>query len=147
LHRAFSVFIFNCRGDLLIQQRSREKMLWGGFWSNACCSHPRVGESLENGAARRIVEELGVACGLRFIYRFTYHAAYEDVGSEREVCSVFIGVCDDLPVPSANEISEFRFVGVDDLVREVKEFREGFTPWFLLELDELRVRDILWRTS
>lgn len=143
LHRAFSVWIANCRGEVLITRRANCKMLWGGFWSNACCSHPRVGETLENAAARRMVEELGIACGLRFVYKFMYSAAFEDVGSEREVCSVFVGVCNDLPGCDIDEISEYRFIGIEDLAREVADFPKRFTPWFLREFEELRRRNFV----
>lgn len=140
LHRAFSIFIFNSRNELLIQKRAEGKMLWGGFWSNSCCSHPRRGESLENAAARRIVEELGIACGLRRVYKFLYSAEFGNEGSEREVCSVFVGRCDDEPVLNFDEVEEFRWVDVEELLREVLVSPELYTPWFKMELAELRRR-------
>lgn len=138
LHRAFSVFIFNSKDELLIQKRAEGKMLWGGFWSNSCCSHPRKGEAIEDAASRRIVEELGIACGLRYVYKFRYAAGFEDVGSEKEVCSVFVGWCDDEPVLDLDEVSEFRWISSEDLFREVLEDCDRFTPWFLQEIEELK---------
>ena len=88
LHRAFSVFIFNDAGELLIQQRAADKRLWPSFWSNSCCSHPRAGEAIDDAAERRCQQELGIAASLTFLYKFEYQAAYEDIGSERELCSV-----------------------------------------------------------
>ncbi len=143
LHRAFSIHIFNSRGELLIHRRAEEKLLWGGFWSNSCCSHPRRGEDLEDAAARRIVEELGIACSLRRIYKFRYAEEFEDVGWEREVCSVFVGRCDDEPVADPDEISEVRWIGVLELLEDVEVYPEKYTPWFKMELMELRRRNLL----
>lgn len=138
LHRAFSVFIFNSKGELLIQKRAEGKMLWPGFWSNSCCSHPRRGEEIENAASRRIVEELGIACGLRYVYKFRYMAQFEDEGSEREICSVFVGKCDDDVVVDSEEISDFCWIGVNELFRDVFSNPEKYTSWFLKELEELK---------
>jgi len=143
LHRAFSIWILNSCGEVLIARRAGCKMLWGGFWSNSCCSHPRVGESLEGACVRRTVEELGISCALDFVYKFMYSARFGDVGSEREVCSVFVGVCDDLPMLDVDEVSEFRFVSLESLVEEVRVFQGRFTPWFLVELVELLKRRAL----
>lgn len=138
LHRAFSVFIFNSKGELLIQKRADGKMLWPGFWSNSCCSHPRRGEEIEDAASRRIVEELGIACGLRYVYKFRYAAAFDDVGSEREVCSVFVGRCDDEVVVDDCEVSDFRWISAEELFRDVVVNGEKYTPWFRMELGEMR---------
>ncbi len=143
LHRAFSVFIFNSKGELLIQRRAHEKMLWGGFWSNSCCSHPRRGEEIEDAAARRIVEELGIACSLRYVYKFRYNAGFENIGSEREVCSVFVGLCDNEPIVDMDEISDFRWVRISELFYDVSENAGKYTPWFLEELEELKKRGCL----
>jgi len=143
LHRAFSVHIFNSRGELLIHRRAMEKMLWGGFWTNSCCSHPRRGESLENGVARRVVEELGIACSLKCIYKFRYAERFEEVGSEREVCSVFVGTCDDEPVVDPEEIIEVKWIGCEELLEDIGINPEKYTPWFKLELEELGRRNLL----
>lgn len=140
LHRAFSVFIFNTKGELLIQKRADEKMLWPGFWSNSCCSHPRRDEDIMDAAARRIVEELGIACSLNFIYKFNYAASFEDIGSEREACHVFSGICDDEIVANDDEISDFRWIRICDLLEDASANPQKYTPWFLKELAELRKR-------
>ena len=80
LHRAFSVFLFNPEGKILLQQRSQNKMLWGGYWANSCCSHPRHGENTDDAAIRRIQEELGVNCELQYLYKFVYHAEFGEIG-------------------------------------------------------------------
>jgi len=143
LHRAFSIFIFNGRGELLIQQRARGKMLWPGFWSNSCCSHPRRGEEIENAVARRLVEECGIACGLRYVYKFKYSAQFNKAGSENEVCSVFVGRCDDEVVVDPDEVESFRWVKIEDLLRDILENPEKYTPWFKMEIEELKKRNLL----
>ena len=80
LHRAFSIFIFNSNNELLLQQRHTDKRLWGAFWSNSCCSHPRKGESYPQATVRRLKEELGLDTKLRYLYRFQYQASFGDKG-------------------------------------------------------------------
>ena len=91
LHRAFSLFIFNARGELLMQRRHASKRLWPGFWSNSCCSHPRQGETMEDAVQRRCEQELGFRTPLNYLYKFEYHARFGDLGSEHELCSVYVG--------------------------------------------------------
>lgn len=138
LHRAFSVFLFNRRGELLLQQRSADKPLWPLFWANSCCSHPRRGETVEAAAARRIGEELGVAAELRFLYKFKYHAGFGEAGSERELCWVFAGYHDGAVEPHPEEIAAWRYVAPAALDREIAEAPERFTPWLKLEWAEIR---------
>jgi isopentenyl-diphosphate delta-isomerase len=138
LHRAFSVFIFNRRGELLLQRRADEKRLWPGFWSNSCCSHPRRGERLEEAAARRLEEELGIAAELVYLYTFRYHARYSDAGSEREVCSVFVGRSDGPVRANRREIAEWRWIAPADLEAELARDPEAFTPWMKLEWPEVK---------
>jgi isopentenyl-diphosphate delta-isomerase len=138
LHRAFSAFLFNADGELLLQQRAETKRLWPGYWSNSCCSHPRRGESMETATQRRLEEELNLAADLRFVYKFRYQATYGDLGSEHELCHVFLGRIGDDVRPNAEEISAIRFVSADTLHRELSESPERFTPWFKLEWDALK---------
>src|SRR5258708_34152224 len=91
LHRAFSLLIFNDAGELLLQQRSASKRLWPLYWSNSCCSHPRRAETMEAAIHRRLYEELGLRCPLRFLFKFQYQAQFDETGAENELCSVFIG--------------------------------------------------------
>src|ERR1700728_5468992 len=83
LHRAFSLLIFNGSGELLIQQRSASKRLWPLYWSNSCCSHPRVAESMEAAIHRRLYEELGLRCPLQFLFKFHYEAQFDENGAEK----------------------------------------------------------------
>lgn len=138
LHRAFSVFLFNPDGELLLQQRSKTKRLWPGYWSNSCCSHPRRGESMSIATARRLDDELNVATELSYVYKFGYQADYGDAGAEHELCHVFLGRLQDMPVANESEIAALRFISVADLEREFSENPGGFTPWFKMEWEALR---------
>jgi isopentenyl-diphosphate delta-isomerase type 1 len=89
LHRAFSLFIFNHRGELLLQQRAPSKPLWPLFWSNSCCSHPRRAETMEAAIHRRLIEELGVRCPMQFLFKFQYLAQFDATHAEHEMCSVY----------------------------------------------------------
>src|SRR5207237_3693601 len=91
LHRAFSLFVFDQAGRVLLQRRAADKRLWPLYWSNSCCSHPRQGEKMQDSIHRRLFQELQLRCELHFLYKFQYHARFKDVGSERELCSVYIG--------------------------------------------------------
>ncbi|MEE9253833.1 MAG: isopentenyl-diphosphate Delta-isomerase [Pseudomonadales bacterium] len=133
LHRAFSLFIFNARGELLLQQRSGEKRLWPRYWSNSCCSHPRRGESMEQAIHRRLHQELGVDAELEHLFKFQYTAQYEDAGSERELCWVYAGRTDAQPEVNRAEIEAWRFVSAKTLEAELDASPGRFTPWFKME--------------
>jgi isopentenyl-diphosphate delta-isomerase len=137
LHRAFSIFVFNSGGDVLLQKRSADKPLWPMYWSNACCSHPRSGESMEVAVRRRMREELGVDCPLTFLYKFEYQAAYEDIGSERELCSVYIGESDGPFDPNRAELADLRFFPRDELAAMLAQQPLSFTPWFKMEWERI----------
>ncbi len=134
LHRAFSLLIFNARGELLLQQRSASKRLWPLFWSNSCCSHPRRSESMEKAIQRRLFEELGVRCPLHYLFKFQYQAQFDETGAENELCSVFIGRCTDSVKINNEEILAWRWVSPGALQAEMAaDEGTGFTPWFKIE--------------
>jgi isopentenyl-diphosphate delta-isomerase len=137
LHRAFSLFVFNAMGELLLQKRSADKRLWPLFWSNSCCSHPRKGESMEVATRRRLQEELDIHAELEFVYKFSYRAQFGEQGAENELCSVFLGRTDQTYSANANEIAEARFVSIDALSNELQTNPEEFTPWFKMEWERL----------
>lgn len=140
LHRAFSLFVFNAEGELLLQQRSDKKRLWPLFWSNSCCSHPRVGEVLDEAVARRARQELGIACEPEYVYRFDYHARFGSEGSERELCSVFLARSLNEVAPNPHEIAATRFITAAELDREFEQSPDRFTPWFRMEWEALKDR-------
>jgi isopentenyl-diphosphate delta-isomerase len=134
LHRAFSLLIFNGRGELLLQQRSPRKRLWPLYWSNSCCSHPRRAESMDIATRRRLLEELGIGCDLKFLFKFQYHAQFDATGAEHELCSVFIGRSDSLPRINSEEIADWRWVAPEVLQAEMARAESPrYTPWFMLE--------------
>ena len=139
LHRAFSVFIFNPAGDVLLQRRSRQKLLWPNYWSNACCSHPRAGEDTAAAACRRLEQELGVATTLTFLYKFIYQARYQNIGSEHELCWVWVGLSDTDPIiANSNEVAEWHFLPVRELETQLIKTPDAFTPWLKLEWPRIR---------
>ncbi len=133
LHRAFSLFIFNANGELLMQKRAQGKRLWPGFWSNSCCSHPRNGEDTDAAAERRLWEELSQRAELSFVYKFEYKASYEDRGTEHELCWVYVGRSNDEPVVNQEEVEEIRWISAAELNAEMAASPGAFTPWFKLE--------------
>ena len=137
LHRAFSIFLFNSTGELLIQKRSVKKELWGQYWSNSCCSHPRKGEDLYEAATRRIQQELSIECNLSFLYKFQYQENYNNNGSEHELCSVFYGLYDGSIQCNENEIEDWRMISSSQLNEEIGKSSTLFTPWLKLEWTEI----------
>lgn len=140
LHRAFSVFIFNSNNELLLQCRSEEKMLWPGFWSNSCCSHPGVGETMHQATTRRIEEELGLVCEVEFLYKFKYFAQYGDIGAESELCHVFVGKTNLSANINPQEVAAIKYLCPDALDLDVADNAQTYTPWFKLEWQQLRER-------
>jgi len=138
LHRAFSLFVFNPAGELLLQQRAASKPLWPGYWANSCCSHPRGGEDMDTATQRRLREELGFACPLEYLYKFQYHAGYGDAGSETELCWVYVGTSDAPVRVNDTEIAAWRYVKPEALDREIAESPGHFTPWLKMEWQRLR---------
>ncbi|MEM1190177.1 MAG: isopentenyl-diphosphate Delta-isomerase [Pseudomonadota bacterium] len=141
LHRAFSVFLFDSRQRLLLHRRSALKPLWPGYWTNSCCSHPRRGEQLTASVNRRLWEELGCeAARLQRLCAFEYHARYADIGSEHELCHVFVALLNERSSVAAHpqEISEMTWVDCDEVDAMMREQRPDLTPWFRKEWALLR---------
>ena len=133
LHRAFSVFVFNSKHEVLLQKRTATKRLWPEFWSNSCCSHPRWGEEMDVAVTRRVSEELGVVADFEYLFKFIYQASYGDVGSEHELCSVFVGTYDGELIINKQEIAACLWVAADQLDAEIKAQPAQFTPWMKQE--------------
>ncbi|MDZ7363707.1 MAG: isopentenyl-diphosphate Delta-isomerase [candidate division KSB1 bacterium] len=135
LHRAFSVFIFNDQGEMLLQKRAANKYHSGGLWTNACCSHPRPGETVEQAARRRLREEMGFDCGLKKAFHFIYKADLDGDLIEHEFDHVFIGHYNGAISPDASEVAEYRWIGAQALRNAVKESQENYTVWFKLAFE------------
>lgn len=138
LHRAFSIFLFDGEGRLLLQQRSPEKQLWGGYWSNTVCSHPRKGESEQTATARRLADELHTTAALTFLFRFQYHARFGDAGAEHELCAVYAGRFREPFTPNPTEIEAVRWISPEDLDRWMAASPGELTPWFQAEWARIR---------
>ena len=137
LHRAFSIFIFNTLGELLLQKRSETKYHSGGLWTNTCCSHPRPGESHYCAARRRLNEEMGFDCGLTELFSFIYYAELENNLFEHELDRVFVGYYDGQPIPNPDEVDDWKWMDIDRLKQDVGENPEHYTYWFKLVLNRV----------
>ena len=135
LHRSFSIFIFNSRGQLLLQQRAQAKYHSGGTWSNTCCSHPRVGEQLEAATHRRLREEMGFDCALHEAFTFIYKIQLDNGFTEHEYDHVFIGHFDGEPAPNPAEVGDWQWIAPEALKKEVAAHPERYTYWMLTALD------------
>lgn len=141
LHRAFSVFVVNPSGELLLQRRARGKYHSGGLWSNTCCGHPRPGEDTGEAAHRRLREEMGIDCPLARAFSFTYRAKLEGGMEEHELDHVFVGRFRGDPRPDPAEAEAWRWAPLDEVRSDLDRHPEAYTAWFRIALP--RVRDFL----
>ncbi len=129
LHRAFSVFIFNTEGALLLQQRAHDKYHSAGKWTNTCCSHPKIGEDTLDAAHRRLREEMGMACKLEHEFSFAYQAEMPEGISENEYDHVFFGVSNELPVPDPAEVAQYKYMDMKVLKADIESNSDAYTAW------------------
>lgn len=134
LHRAFSVFVFNTKGELLMQQRASEKYHSGGLWTNTCCSHPRFGEETDFAADRRLKEEMGISCNLSYGFNFMYKVSFENGLTEHEFDHVYFGVCDDIAKPDPTEVQHSKYISLDALISDIKVNPQLYTEWLKLSI-------------
>ena len=130
LHRAFSIFIFNGKGDMLLQQRADHKYHSGGLWTNACCSHPAPGEQINAAAERRLQEEMGFNTSLIKVFDFTYKAEFDNGLTEHEFDHVFLGMYAGEVTPNPEEVKAYCYKSMEDITAEMSEQPESFTAWF-----------------
>jgi isopentenyl-diphosphate delta-isomerase len=130
LHRAFSVFLFDRAGRVLLQRRARDKYHSGGLWSNTCCGHPRPGENVAAAAARRLQEEMGIEARLRRAGAFLYQARLGPNTYEHEFDHVFTGDWEGSPRPDPAEVLEWRWVRLSDVTQLLAAHGHMFTVWF-----------------
>ncbi|TDG36189.1 isopentenyl-diphosphate Delta-isomerase [Pedobacter changchengzhani] len=139
LHRAFSVFIFNSKGELLLQQRALDKYHSPGKWTNSCCSHPRPGELNTEAANRRLKEEMDLVADLKPIFSFSYFAKFDNGLIENEYDHVFFGLSDDLPNINTQEVASFKYINMEDLKNDLIIHEHNYTPWLKICFDEVMV--------
>lgn len=137
LHRAFSIFIFNSKNEMLLQQRALSKYHTPGLWTNTCCSHPRDGESLHDATKRRLQEEMGMQCELKEAFSFIYKADVMQGLVEHEFDHVFIGTSDDLPIINKDEVESFRYDTVQNIKADIERNPQNYTAWFKIAFDKL----------
>ncbi len=137
LHRAFSVFIFNSKNELMLQQRAFDKYHSPGLWTNTCCSHPRPGETTIDAAHRRLAEEMGFDCDFSEAFSFIYKAPFSNNLTEHEFDHVFTGVSDQLPIINPEEVAAYRMVSPDIIAGEMLHNPEQFTVWFRIAFERL----------
>ena len=135
LHRAFSVFIFDRAGRLLLQRRARGKYHSGGLWSNTACGHPRPGEPTAEAARRRLREEMSLDCELSRAFEFVYRAELGGALVEHEYDHVFVGTHDAEPAPDPAEVEEWRWVSMGDLRRGLSEEPESYSYWLKVAVE------------
>jgi isopentenyl-diphosphate delta-isomerase len=137
LHRAFSAYIFNSAGQLLLQKRSSTKYHSQGLWSNTCCGHPRPGESIKEASRRRLREEMGFDCELKEVFEFIYHVKLNNGLYEHEYDHVVVGTFDGHPTPNRDELDEWKWVDPMTIKVDIEEHPEEYTHWFRISLHEL----------
>ena len=137
LHRAFSIFIFNSKGEVLLQQRAFHKYHSGGLWTNTCCSHPRNGETTIQAANRRLKEEMGMSCALTEEFTFIYKAKLDNDLYEHELDHVLFGTTDLLPQINKEEVAGYKYSSFQDIQQEMNDYPEKYTAWFKICFDEV----------
>ena len=143
LHRAFSIFLFNPQGKLLLQQRALTKYHSAGLWTNTCCSHPRPGETLENAVARRLMEEMGITTKVSKAFDFIYQAELPDNLNEYEFDHVFIGNYDDEVRPNHLEVANFVYQSIEEVEANLQSYPEKYTVWFQIAFPKV----VAWNQS
>ena len=139
LHRAFSIFIFNSKGELLLQKRAAGKYHNAGLWTNTCCSHPFPGEPVLNAASRRLLEEMGFTTFLSPAFNFTYNATFDNGLTEHEYDHVFAGIYDGTITIDKSEVSDYCFKNIDDIESSLKMHSAKYTEWFKIALPQIKI--------
>ena len=137
LHRAFSIFIFNSKGELLLQQRALDKYHSPGLWTNTCCSHPRNGETLQEATTRRLQEEMGMTCDMHEVFTFISKAPVGLGLIEHEFDHVWFGQSDEEPEINHEEVEAWKYMSISDIEADMKQHPECYTEWFKISFDEI----------
>ena len=138
LHRAFSIFIFNSKGELLIQQRAKTKYHSGRLWSNTVCSHPKPNETYSQATHRRLKEEMGFDRKLKKLFCFIYNTGFQNGLIENEYDCVFIGKFDGKPKPNSREVMDYKWISIKELKQNIKKNPNKYSVWLKIALKEIR---------
>ncbi|MFH0714612.1 MAG: isopentenyl-diphosphate Delta-isomerase [Candidatus Diapherotrites archaeon] len=136
LHRAFSVFVFNSKGEMLLQKRASTKYHSPNLWTNACCGHPRLGETIAQAAHRRLGEEMGFDCTLKELFHYTYKVKLDKGLRENEFLHVLAGKFNGKIAPNAEEAGDWKWEKFDNVVRNAHSDAEQYTPWFKISVND-----------
>ena len=142
LHRAFSIFIFNSNGELLIQQRAKTKYHSGGLWSNTVCSHPKPNETYSQATHRRLKEEMGFDCKLKKLFCFIYNTGFQNGLIENEYDCVFIGKFGGEPKPNHKEIMNHKWISLKELKKDIISHPNKYSVWLKIALNRIKLSQI-----
>ncbi len=137
LHRAFSVFVFNDKGEMLLHKRAGKKYHSAGLWTNACCSHPKPGEETLPAAENRLQEEMGITTSLKKVFDFIYKASFDNGLTEHEFDHVFIGTYDGDIFPNAEEVSDYCYKSVEEIKNSLQSHPQKYTEWFKIAFTKM----------
>ena len=137
LHRAFSVFIFNDKGEMLLQKRADRKYHSGGLWTNACCSHPGPGENTLAAAVIRLQEEMGFSTGLKKAFDFVYKASFDNGLTEYEFDHVYVGSFNGEVLPNTAEVSDYCYKQIDEIRNSIQSHPDKYTEWFKIAFPKI----------
>lgn len=137
LHRAFSIFIFNDKNELLLQQRAISKYHSGGLWTNTCCSHPRPNETVKDAANRRLYEEMGMSCDLQIKTNFIYKTPFDNGLTEHELDYVLTGITNQNPTLNKEEVESYKWQSISDIKKDIISNPGQYTSWFKIALEKV----------
>ncbi len=145
LHRAFSILLFNSKGELLLQKRARTKYHSGGLWTNTCCSHPLPGETILQAAHRKLAQEMGIESDLFFSHKFIYQAALDHNFTEYECDHVLIGHFDGNPTLNKFEAEDWKYVSLPEIREDARQSPDKYTCWFKIILEQTELES--WKLN
>jgi isopentenyl-diphosphate Delta-isomerase len=144
LHRAFSCYVFNAKGEFLLTQRALSKKVWPGIWTNSCCGHPGPGEPTEDAIKRRLQYELGIAPDTLELALpdFRYRTELNGI-VENEICPVYIAKVSSDPQPNPEEVEEYRWLPWDEYVQKISDNPDGYSYWSVKQVEQLKDLSLL----
>jgi isopentenyl-diphosphate delta-isomerase len=142
LHRAFSIFVFNSKRELMLQQRAKIKYHSGGLWTNTVCSHPKPNENYQQAVHRRLKEEMGFNCKLKKLFCFIYCVRFQNGLIENEYDCIFIGNFNGKPKPNPKEVMDYKWVSIKKLKEDIIKNPNRYTAWLKIALKKIKSSQI-----